>query len=1132
MIYIYPANRLENLVILLDRVMQLSQSSNILSEEIILVQSKGMQHWLNLQLAQNRGISMNLGFRLPVQFFWEQIRLILGREQVPEHSPYSREVLSWRIDRLLASDVIKNSQICQQATQYWYNSKTGFSDHDKRFQLAQQLADLFEQYQIYRPDWIQQWLEGPAENFPAQQWQALLWQQLVAEIPDHPVALLRRAIKDVAGAVHLPERISLFGINSLPPLWLDFLSVLGEHCQVHLFHLNPCVEYWGDLKTEKALAREQFYRWVKKGQAADPLDMVEQPGNPLLANLGGQGREFLYLLQECSSIEIPVFESPLDDLSASDQAGPGTGSGNSSSENNTIKQELSVLRHLQQDILELTDGRQAPKDIQDASISFTSAHSALREIQALHDWLLHQFNNDSTLTPKDVLVMCPNIENYAPYVEAVFAPGLNVASVSEKLPPLPCSIADRSLKDSEPLVQAFMQCLELPDSRFQVNAILAFLRLPAVQQKFSLQEDEIQILENWLKQAAVHWGLDQEHKQKIIGSEQVSNHFSWSQGLKRLLLGFAHSDQPGLYQKQLLLGNVEGDEGVLLGRFLQLLEQLKYYTLELQKPRTAQQWQSVLQQLKEELFADLPEDVLASDIIQQAINDLGEYTASANYQDPVIRVVIRDFLHNHFNQPEPGRQFLSGQVTFCSMVPMRSLPFRIIAVLGLNDSDFPRHRQPMGFDLMAREAPRRGDRSRRGDDRYLFLEALISCRDKLYLSYQGHDIKTNSQREPSLVLSELMAYLEQAYGWRLGVTRKSRANIFQLPLQAFSKDNYRQQRKSFNEQWLKLSEALGPMDNLKSLPPLSEDEVIRQLPLDELILFFNHPVKYFAQKRLRLFAEAYDQVLPEDNEPFEASYLDRYILQQEMTELQLKGSADELQEYLQCALASGNLPDIPDIETQLTAWQQQSRQFAQLIQQREGDSIHYHSALLSVSDKEELQLEVNLPLAGDKLLLWRLATPKGKDDISLWLNHLAAQIYCQQQGLNYSGAEGLYRGSKDSFLSVSLLPVNSPEVLLQELIRHWQKGLQQALLLNADLGRAHCYNKFLKKPRPMTVSGFYGFWKGTYNSKGLQEDPYIQWFWQGQPVPQWEQELKAAIEAVYEPLYQLRQEQVIELSND
>jgi exodeoxyribonuclease V gamma subunit len=548
---LYPANRLENLVILLNHVLSLPKD-NILSQDLILTQSMGMQHWLNLQLAKQSGISMGVNFMMPGQFFWQQIRAILGSETVPEQSPYAREVLCWRIYQLLASPQVIESEQFKEATGYWL--KQGKSDDLKRFQLACQQADLYEQYLIYRPDWISNWQQTTAQ--PDTNWQASLWQLLTAEHQDHLVDLMEQAIVSLSQHhTHLPERICIFGINAMPPLWLNFLAQLAKYTEVHLFHLNPCVEYWGDLPSDKQLAK-----WLALNNEEAILGQAIT--NPLLANLGAQGKEFLSLLPEQSLTEIPLYQSPL----------PAEGA-----------QQNKVLHHVQQDILALRDARIEQKQpLIDDSIIVTSAHSHLREVQALHDYLLHQFNADPQLTPKDVLVMCPQVEDYAPYVDAVFCRGWE--DLNESLPPLPCSIADRTLKNSEPLVEAFEQLLSLPDSRFQLSQIISYLKLPAIAEKFTISEEQVLIIESWLQRAAVHWGIDSSHQAELLElSENTAQHFNWHQGLTRLLLGFAYGDQESIYQQQLLLPDVEGDEGELLGKLMLLLEQMACYAEQTQR---------------------------------------------------------------------------------------------------------------------------------------------------------------------------------------------------------------------------------------------------------------------------------------------------------------------------------------------------------------------------------------------------------------------------------------------------------------------------------------------------------------------------------------------------------------------
>ncbi|NOQ80525.1 MAG: exodeoxyribonuclease V subunit gamma, partial [Gammaproteobacteria bacterium] len=851
--------------------------------------------------------------------------------------------------------------------------------------------------------------------------------------------------------------------------------------QVHFFHLNPCVEYWGDLKTDKSQAKEQFYRWLNSNDLAIPSSaLAAETTNPLLSNLGTQGKDFLYLLQEHTSIEIPVYESP--ETLASEQG-----------------EQISVLHQIQSDILQLRDRRsthaESEEKFKDDSITVASAHSALREIQALHDWLLHQINNDSDneykLTPKDILVMCPNVENYAPYVDAVFAHGWT--DWSEQVPPLPCSIADRTLKDSEPLVQAFIDLLDLPDSRFQVSQILAYLRLPALQEKFNFSEDDLLLLERWINHAAIHWGLDGDHKQQILASDannmadSMNDKFSWHQGLNRLLLGFAQSDQTDIYQDQLLLPDVEGDEALLLGRYFELLEQLQYYARALKTDRTPNDWMRFLLQAKDTLFSPLSVDSNAQQIIDQAIDDLGEYTSSAVYDKKLPLSVIRDFLLSHFSQPEPGRQFMAGQVTFCSMVPMRSVPFRIIAVLGLNDGEFPRQRQPMGFDLMAMQPPRKGDRSLRGDDRYLFLEALISCREKLYLSYQGHDIKTNNKREPSLVLQELINYLEKGYGWKLteGSSRTDDQDLLKVPLQAFNKDNYTgQPLKSFNANWLKLSEPGELRNNLNKVAELlpftntsattantSESDEIT-LNAEQLVQFFDNPGKQFAQHRLGLYLEQQQLSVPEDSEPFVADHLDRYLIQDKIisTVLTEHGSVQEkdqsMSDLMRGFSLSGSLPDTPTIEDDLQQWQEQACEFAEhvndLINVSE-QKINTQSVKVSI---DNITIEAELPLLNNTLLYWRLASPKGKDDMRLWIHHLIAQVAFKNDAAPYE-TKGIFRGKDDALLSVRFDPVDSAQQLLTDLIQCWKEGMQEPLLLNAALGQKHCLIKKDRKNQPV-----------------------------------------------------------------
>ncbi len=1053
MLHIYPSNHLEDLATLLDELLAMPMQS-VLGTETLLVQNAGMEHWLKLQLAERRGIAMNLDFQLPASWFWSLIRRLLPDHKLPELSPYSREVMTWRLYALLGNPAIIAHPQCNEATHYWRTDAA--EDNRKRFQLSLLLADLYEQYLIFRPQWIDAWDGGESNH-----WQALLWQKLCADIPGHPLQLLRMAQRQLPKATAvLPARLFIFGINSMPPLWLEFLDTLGKHIELHLFQLNPCVKYWGDAHSEKYLQT-----WMQT-----PEDSFEI--NPLLGNLGKQGRDFLLLLQDLHSSEFSVFRPPA-----------------------ASSESITVLQQLQTDIFELRDARRTPCERIDSSITLVSAHSALREVQALHDWLLHRFNQDPELKPADILVTCPQIEDYAAAAQSVFN-GENGA--------LPCSLSDRSLNSSEPLVTAFMQLLELPDSRFQVSAIIDLLHLPEVQQRFALQEQDLPLLEHWLDHAAVHWGLNARHKARILGQDQASACFTWEQGLQRLLLGFSWGPKKQIHDGLQLLPDVEGEEALLLGQLLEFISQLRRYAQILHRAHPAGDWAQWLSSLCATLFVATPEQQSSLQLLHEGIQSLQQHAELAGSAQELLPLgVVRDFLGAAFARPEPGHQYLVGQVTFCSMLPMRSIPFKIIAVLGLNDGDFPRQRVPLGFDLMAAESPRRGDRSRAADDRYLFLETLISARERLYLSYQGADIKTGQPQEPSLLLKELMEYLQQGYGWNF--SGDSPRPLHQLPMQPFSPQNYRQGQpfQSFDRGWLQLRSAAPPQGNLLQLP--AEPPTDEPLPLESLLSFFNHPPQQFAQQRLGLYLGQLQTPVLQDQEPFDSSHLDQYLLQQDLVECFLQNN--DPRALLDHARLSGQLPDLPSTASKLEEWTKEAEAFATVIRQLGGDGRQWCATQVVIDNQIVLG---RLPSTGQSMLFHRLAKPKGKDYLRLWLHHLLAN--CATDTVPRV-TQGIYRSDKKNAACqlITLQPLDNAQQQLAELLRLHQLGLQRPLLLGVDLGW------LLKDGAAWSTEAFTAHWEGSDYRPGLGNDPYYQWFWP--QIPSLDSAGIAALESVYEPMW-------------
>ena len=1094
---------MENLLALLDKIQQVSPLP-FFSQETIIVQNAGMQHWLNLSLAESRQISMNINYALPAQFLWKLLRSLVDEEDVPEQSPYSREVLSWRIYALLDSEAVIEDKDFASVNQYWENAEI------KRYALSCQVADLFEQYLIFRPDWIEAWSKGDYKFASEQEideatkttyvWQGKLWHALTQECAYNPNHLIKLAVNNLSDKKHLiPKRISFFGINAIAPIWLEFIHQLSSVTQVHFFHLNPCFDYWGDVTTEKQ-AINRLADWYKGADEPDNFEVNSLLVNPLLANLGQQGREFLAMLQEYSTINIEAFDQ-LNDFKAAE--------------------EMSLLAHIQRDILSLHDarvGEQVSLNHDDDSITITSSHSALREVQGLHDWLLHQFNNDPDLTPKDVIVMCPQVEHYAPYIDAVFARGWQ--NLDDAIPPLPCSIADRKAKDADPVVAAFLEVLSLPDSRFQVSQLISFLRLEAMQRKFAISVDEIDRISHWLNQASIHWGLNKAHKAAILGASTANETFTWKQGLSRLIRGFAYGDEDTIFQQQLVLSAVEGADGVLLGKLMFVLEQLQFYSIALKDEKTPQNWQLLLFKLIDELF-DIEQENCFNDI-SNAIESLNEHCIQAKYEGTLSLEIVSEYLNSHFSQPEPGRQFMIGQVTFCSMVPMRSIPFKVVAILGLNDGEFPRSRQTLGFDLLSNTTARLGDRSRRGDDRYLFLEAIISARQSLYLSYQGNSIKNNAEKQPSIVLKELMDYLHLGYRWNeetLGSTSKLR--LRRLPMQPFSLDNYIGHYLSFDDKWLNLANSNRNVVTEHLYVENDDGEPIEEISVDELVSFYSHPSRYFARKQLRLNLNQSGIDL-EDVEPFSVNALESYQLRQAILQIQTQGKHAECVEQgdiefiFEKARLSGKFPDLPTTESVFTGWLEDSEVMMEMLDEQQAiDAKSFPVSLVVTGDQPPIKLTTSLALTSDKAVFYRASKPNAKDKLSLYINQLILQLSKVQSTEINSDITNIYgyyfdtRSQKPITLQVE--QIDNPLGKLQQLIATYLKGCQEPLLLNAELAEKYFKSKEFDQKQ------LEKFWHDAGMFKAFGEDPYIEYFWPKCPAIE---EYVAYIEELYSPVFQ------------
>ena len=909
------ANRLETLRDLIVSHLQAHPPAP-LESETFLVQSNGMAQWLKHAFAASptgggggAGIAAAQRFLLPQSFLWQACRTVLGASRIPETSPFEKTRLQWRIYRLIPDQLKAHPQTFAALDHYLGDD----ADPRKRHQLARRLADLYDQYQVYRPDWLADWLagndilrDGRGQITPLDadlQWQAQLWRAIHDDIGAAAESLSRPAIQAQLIAAldaaepgewpSLPRRLTVFGVTSMPRPVLDALYALSRHCQILQLVQNPSGYFWADLVEDRDLLKLDQRRHQRH---------FGTPGQPLLAAWGKQGRDFIALLNEIDQPEryrdwfqtIDAFEPPI----------PTTAS----------ISDYPLLEQIQQDIFDLTP-LPSPGDERvlstDDSIRFHRAHSRQREVEVLHDRLLDAFERaaqtDRPLRPRDIIVMVPDIDTYAPAVEAVFG---RLDRHDRRY--IPYTIGDRRARSEAPVATAIEKLTDLPNARLTLGEVLDLLEVPAFRQRFGLGEEDLIILREWCREAGVRWGLDAERRESLDitrGFEQNS----WRFGLRRMLLGYAVGAGDA-WQGIEPYPEVGSLDAALLGPLRALLDTLEHHAEALREPGRPSQWADRVNALMADCLALQGNEELALESrLDNAMTEWLNACDEAAFNDPIPLSVARDAWLGALEDEGPSQRFLAGRVNICTMMPMRSIPFRQVCLLGMNDGEYPRTQPPVDFDLMALGGQYRpGDRSGRDDDRYLFLEALLAARDHLHISWIGRNPRDDSELPPSVLVSQLRDHLDR--GWTLEHPDGGRATVsahltVDHPLQPFSA-RYDGQGEYFTyaSEWQRDPQPIGRSPALG--PPLLDTP--QALGLRDLARFLGDSAGHFAGERLKLRFDETRDATP-DSEPFELDGLAHHSVQDALlAPLRRPNPPDEPQSAIAAAGAqlqrSGQLP--------------------------------------------------------------------------------------------------------------------------------------------------------------------------------------------------------------------------------
>jgi exodeoxyribonuclease V gamma subunit len=846
---IHRSNRLELLADQLADVVR-APLSDPFARECIVVQGPGMERWLSAFLSTRLGVWANPEFPFPRGL----LELFLDHQlgPLPEDAPrFDGPHLVWLIAERLPA-LLTDPAFAHVAAYL-----RGDHDRARLIELAQKLADSFDQYAIYRPDLVLAWENGADSHFQAKLYRAL--SGAVVPLARRMIAFARAIDGGAAprGEAVLPERISLFGISTLPPAFLGMLAKIAEQRDVHLYLLSPSREYWGDLD-RSASARRDLHGF--------------------LAQLGKVSREFTDLTAELAAEEHERFELPEGE---------------------------SMLRALQADMVELRarsrrgadTERPRPIAERDDSLRVHVCHSIVRELEVLRDQLRLRLERDRTLEPRDVIVFTPDIERYAPAIEAVFAQG-----DARDAKHIPFRIADRRTVRASEVAEAFFALLTLLESRFALSDVLDFLHRACVRTRFQIAESELDRVQQWLVGAGARWAIDDAHRASFDQPGFLENSLRFA--LDRLLVGYAARDgEQREWSDVLPFSEAEGQGALLLGKLARFLETLFRAARELAAPRPPAAHAQALAETIGALLSDEDELGMEHHALRSALGTLATEAQRAGFEQPVTLATMRRLLEQRLDRGRANIGFLAGGVTFCEPVPMRAIPFRVVCLLGMDDESFPRSVARASFDLMA-EHPKPGDRTLRDDDRQLFLEAILSARDALHLSYVGRSAQDGSERPASVLIDQLLRLCDQHFvfadedntlslGLEGAVSSALRhehalhrfdARYFQRGEHAvyFSYDPRAEQAARAQ---LAIQRAILPF----APAPLPAHEARLELTLDALTRFFRHPQEAFLRERLSiLFPRELDAI--DDREPLALDALDRYKIADEV--LRQHGSHD------------------------------------------------------------------------------------------------------------------------------------------------------------------------------------------------------------------------------------------------
>ena len=977
--------------------------------EVVSVPTRGMERWLTQRLADRLGVCANVAFPFPRTLAQNAVATATGLD--PAEDPWLPERMVWPL--LAVVDAALEER--------WLADLAEHVRRGHRFPAVRHLADLFDHYALHRPGMVRSWARGELVQTDAA-WQAELWRRLRGRIgrpgPAERLADALQRLERDPQVLDLPPRLSLFGLTRLPAGHLDVMRALAVGREVHLFVLHPSPALW-----ERVSGHPPVIRRAEDATA----DLAR---NRLLASWGQDARELQLVLGDGAVDHHHAVAPPRDTLLGRIQAG--------------VRDD----RPPPGPPLPGEPDERPPLAAGDRSVQIHACHGRARQVEVVRDAILHLLQDDPTLEPRDVIVMCPDIEAFAPLIQATFG-----ATEDAGEPDLRVRLADRSLRQTNQVLGVVAELLELADARLTASQVLGLADREPVRRRFGLGDDDLARLQDWATAAGVRWGLDAAHRAPFSLAALEAG--TWKAGLDRLLVGVTMAEEGArLFGEVLPLDDVESGAIDLAGRAAELVDRLQAAVDRLREPQPVAAWAAAIGAAADALAATTERQSWQRTELQRLLDDM---VREAREEAPVLALSeLRALLAERLQGRPTRANFRTGHLTVCTLVPMRSVPHRVVCLLGLDDGAFPRRAPRDGDDLVPAD-PHVGDRDPRTEDRQMLLDALMAATDRLIVTYTGNDERTNARRPPAVPVGELLDVVDLTVRVDAG---PARAQVeVRHPLQPFDPRNFAPGELVSGRSWgfdaVTLAGARALVSPREQPRPFLEAPLsggpVPLVELDELVRFAERPVRAFLRGRLGLrlseLGGEVDDALPVQLEPLAKARAGQRLL-----EACLAGAG--IDAAVAAERARGELPPGRLAEPVLAEIQP----IVELIAARAASELDLAAAPASVDVRVELPggrtLRGTVPgVRGSTLGSVRYARLSPRHRLAAWVRFLALTA----SGLTVDAVTVGRGAGDDAVATAKLAPLDAAAAAghLAALVDLRDRGLREPLPLGCLAGAAY-----------------------------------------------------------------------------